>query len=145
MIKMFLGAMVTLLAITMQSCSNGDLPKQGSQNDYEYSFEVSAPSGDVHLIFSPTSDGSTPLLDGAESNDKSGHFYREITNSKHQVFRITTKQARKFSVKVDVLKFSSGGTWKFTERRNGKVIRTEQHTFKGGYDEEYKTYTSSTL
>lgn len=144
MTKIIFGVMVTLLAITMQSCNSGDIPVAGSQNDYEYSFEVSATNGDAHLVFTATTDGSTPLLNTKASEETPAKFYIVTDKGNKQVYSITSNRAREFGVKVSVMRSSSSGTWRFTAKRNGKVIKTDVYNFEGGNDEESKTYRSST-
>lgn len=145
MTKMIFGVITTLLAITLNSCGKSDLPEVGSHNDYEYTFEVTATNGDAHLLFTPTTDGSTPLLNGEASDEELNRFPTNTLQGTTKVYRITSKGARKFSVKVRVMPSSASGTWTFTGKRNGKVIRNDVHSFQGGNDEESKTYTSSSL
>lgn len=145
MTKNVFGLVLTLLAFILQGCNNDDLPQQGSRNDYEYTFEVTASEGNVLLEFLPITDGSTPMLNGSPSRFTPPLFEVNIEKGKREVYNITTKGAVEFGVKVIVQNMGSGGQWKFTEKRNGKIIRTDIHNLKGGNGNESIAYWNSTL
>ncbi|MBR8703452.1 hypothetical protein [Porphyromonas levii] len=145
MTKMFFGVMVTLIAITIQSCHNADLPKQGSRNNYEYTFDVFATDGDANLSFITSSDGDATQIKDGDKVHNTRQYDASIKKGDHKVYSITTQGAREFRVKITVLKSSASGYWVFTGKRNGKVVRTEKHNFKGRNGKEVTEYWNSTL
>lgn len=141
---MIMRVLVALFALAAQSCNNSDIPREGSLNDYEYTFEVSATDGDVHLVFSPTSDGTTPQLNGIEAKGILPLFDIHVKQGACESYRITTKGAREFGVTIQVMPDSSSGSWKFTKRRNGKLIGTDEHKCQGRLPKEQVEYRDST-
>lgn len=60
--KILWSLVAALAAVLMVSCGNGDnLPKEGSVNDYEYIFTVTAEKGEMHIFYTFDTDAKEIL------------------------------------------------------------------------------------
>lgn len=141
-----------LAAALMVSCSDGDkLPKEGSANDYEYIFTVTAEKGEMHIFYTFDTDAKEILW--SEEHRPIANKEKTFTNIKEgetKTYTFRIKEARRVSVKGKIEAPNSIGTkgsYQFEERLNGKKARDKKSTIElehNGVTQSFE-FTSSSL
>lgn len=134
--KVLWSLVAALAAALMVSCSeDGDkLPNQGSVNDYEYIFTVTAEKGEVHIIYTFDTDAKKILW--SEEHRTIANKERAFTNIKEgetKTYTFQIKEAKRVSVKGEIVtpnSMETKGSYQFEERLNGKKVRDKKGAIK---------------
>lgn len=150
--KILWSLVAALAAVLMVSCGNGDnLPKEGSVNDYEYIFTVTAEKGEMRIFY--TFDTDSKEIIWYEANQpvvNKKELFTNIKEGETKTYTFRIKEARRVSVKGKIVAPNSMGTkgsYQFEERLNGKKARDKKSTIElehNGVTQSFE-FTSSSL
>lgn len=150
--KILWSLVAALAAVLMVSCGNGDnLPKEGSVNDYEYIFTVTAEKGEMHIIYTFNTDAKEIMW--SEEHRPIANKEKTFTNIKEgetKTYTFRIKEAKRVSVKGKIVAPNSMGTkgsYQFEERLNGKKARDKKEAIElehNGVSQSFE-FTSSSL
>lgn len=144
----FLSSLLFLIFLGGCNINNDQLPSYGSKNNYEYTFIITTTSGTASMLLNAKTDGEEVLLNNKEKSESTpAQFYIRIGEGETKRYIVSSKAAKRYSVEVRIEPSNVKGYWKFEERVNGKLVKTDRYQFNlNGRDEKHSiTYHSSTI